>query len=110
MRNASDKYTIEHILPEHPDESWTSFSDEQVDRCVFRIGNMTPLEATRNREVGNQSYPEKRAVFEQSGFQITRRGASEHLEWTPDRVAFRQQWLASQATAVWRLAELSLAG
>ena len=40
---ASDKYTIEHILPEHPDENWASFTDEQVDRCVYRIGNLTPL-------------------------------------------------------------------
>ncbi|MBI5603936.1 MAG: DUF262 domain-containing protein [Deltaproteobacteria bacterium] len=104
---ASDKYTIEHILPENPNEQWTSFTDEQIDRCVYRIGNMTPLEATLNRQIGNKSYREKREIYGQSGFEITRRVAGDHLEWTPERIASRQQWLASQATAIWRLPELS---
>jgi len=103
----SDKYTIEHILPEHPDEDWTSFTDEQVDRYVYRIGNLTPLEAAANRDIGNKSYQEKRAYFEQCSFHITQRVANENLEWTPERIASRQQWLANQATAIWRLPELS---
>lgn len=103
----SDKYTIEHLLPEHPGEGWSTFTDEQVDRSVYRIGNMTLLEATPNREIGNKSYEEKRKAFEVSGFEITKRLASEHLEWTPERIASRQQWLANQATAIWRLSELS---
>lgn len=106
----SDKYTIEHILPEHPDEGWDAFNDEQVDRCVYRIGNLTPLEAAANRDVGNKPYEEKRRVYGQSGFEITRRVACDHLEWTPERIASRQQWLAGQATAIWRLAELSQFG
>jgi len=104
---ASDKYTIEHILPEHPNESWTTFTDEQVDRCVYRIGNLTPLEATANRDIGNKPYEEKRTVFKGSGFEITKRVAIEHMEWTPERIASRQHWLANQATAIWRLPELS---
>ncbi len=104
---ASDKYTIEHVLPEHPNESWITFTDEQTDRCVYRIGNMTPLEATANRDIGDKPYEEKRKAFEISGFEITKRVASEQLEWTPERIASRQQWLASQATAIWRLSELS---
>lgn len=104
---ASDKYTIEHILPEHPDENWTAFTDEQVDRCVYRIGNLTPLEAAANRGIGNQSYQEKKGLYTQSSFEITRKVAGENLEWTVDRISSRQQWLAHQATAIWRLSELS---
>lgn len=104
---ASDKYTIEHILPEHPNENWITFNDEQVDRSVYRIGNMTPLEAAQNRNIGNKSYEEKRAIFERSGFEITKRIASENMEWTPERIASRQQWIANQATAIWRLAEFN---
>jgi len=104
---ASDKYTIEHILPEHPDEYWTSFTDEQADRGVYRIGNMTPLEAASNRDIGNNPFEEKREIYEQSGFEITRRVSAEHMDWTAERIASRQQWLANQATAIWRLPELS---
>lgn len=104
---ASDKYTIEHILPEHPNEDWTTFTDEQADRFVYRIGNLTPLESATNRDIGNKPYEEKRTVFEQSGFEITKKLACEYKEWTPERIASRQQWLAKQATAIWRLTELS---
>lgn len=103
---ASDKYTIEHILPEHPNENWTTFTDEQIDRWVYRIGNLTPLEAGPNREIGNKSYSDKREIYEKCGFDITRRLAAENIEWTPERIASRQQWLANQATAIWRLSEL----
>ena len=104
---SSDKYTIEHILPEHPNESWSSFTDEQIDRCIYRIGNLTPLDAAANRDVANKSYQEKRDIYNKSGFQITRRVAEDYLEWTQDRIDSRQQWLAGQATAIWRLPELS---
>jgi hypothetical protein len=103
----SDKYSIEHILPEHPNESWSTFTDEQIDRCVYRIGNVTPLEAAANRDIGNKPYEHKRVVFEASSFETTKRVANEYMEWTPDRIAARQQFLAAQATTIWRLAELS---
>ena len=103
----NDKYSIEHILPENPGDRWPSFTDEQYDRCVFRIGNMTLLETSVNRDIGNKSYEEKRGIFDQSCFKITKRVAAEHAEWTPDRIVSRQRWLANQATAIWKLPEIS---
>ena len=102
----SDKYTIEHVLPEHPTEGWTAFSDDQADRCIYRIGNMTPLADGPNREIGNAAYDQKKDVFKKSDFEITRRIAVDHAEWSPERIASRQQWMAAQATAIWRLAEI----
>ena len=68
---------------------------------------MTPLAAGPNRDVGNASYAEKKPVYEQSEFDVTKRVAAEHAEWTPESIASRQQWLANQAMSIWRLAELS---
>lgn len=104
--HASDKCNIEHVLPEHPGEHWTGFTDEQIDRCVFRIGNMTPLAAGPNRDAGNLSYAEKRPVYERSEFALTQRIAEENDDWTADRIARRQQWLAKQATGIWRITEI----
>lgn len=104
---ASDKYTIEHILPERQDEAWENFTDEQAERCIYQIGNMTLLEAAINRDAGNKSYAEKKELYKQSGIEITKKVAEEHNEWTPERIASRQKWLAKQATAIWRLSELS---
>jgi Protein of unknown function DUF262/Protein of unknown function (DUF1524) len=104
---ASDKYNIEHVLPEHPgEENWAGFTDDQIDRSVFRIGNMTPLAAGPNRDLGNVPYAEKKPVYEQSEFAITQRIAAENDDWTVDRIAVRQRWLAAQATAIWRIAEI----
>jgi hypothetical protein len=100
----SGRYTVEHILPEHPADNWPAFNDEQVERCVYRIGNMTILAKSPNRDIGNASYGDKKAIYGQSEFEITRRIVVECDEWTPERVAARQQWLARQATAVWRIA------
>lgn len=43
---------------------------------------------------------------EKCEFEITRKIAADNAEWTPERIASRQQWLANQATAVWRLSEI----
>jgi hypothetical protein len=64
------------------------------------------LAAGPNREVGIATYPEKKAVYEPCEFDITKRIAAEHADWTPESIASRQQWLANQATSIWRLAEL----
>ncbi len=104
--HSGDKYSIEHILPEHPGEDWTGFTDEEIDRCVFRIGNMTPLAAGPNRDLGDVPYTEKKPVYEQSEFAITQRIAAENDDWSADRIAARQRWLAAKATAIWRVAEI----
>jgi hypothetical protein len=102
----SDKYNIEHVLPEHPDDNWAAFSDDQIDRCIFRIGNLTPLAAGPNRDIGNASYSVKKPVYEHCEFAITQRIATENEDWTSERIAARQRWLATQATAIWRVSEM----
>jgi len=102
----SDKYNIEHVLPEHPGDNWSAFTDDQIDRCIFRIGNLTLLAASPNRDIGNASYSEKRPVYEQCEFEITQRIVTENQDWTPERIATRQSWLANQATAIWRISEM----
>ena len=38
---------------------------------------------------------------------MTRNLATDHAEWTPERIATHQGWMASQATAIWRIAQLA---
>lgn len=103
----SDRYTLEHILPEHPSEAWSAFSDEEVERLVYRLGNFTILEKARNRDIGNKAFSDKRPIYAASEFALTRKVAEENDEWTPVRLTDRQNWLAKQATGIWRIAELS---
>ena len=103
----SDSFNIEHVLPQNPQAGWEAFSDEEADALAYRLGNMTLIQAGANKDLGNSPYSVKRAVFEQSGFSIARKLAVDHAEWTPERVAAHQNWMANQATTIWRIAQLS---
>lgn len=102
----SDSFTVEHVLPQKPQSGWDSFSDEETQALVYRLGNMTLIQAGTNKDLGNGPFSAKRAAYESSGFEITRKLARDHAEWTPEQIAAHQNWMAAQATAIWRIAQL----
>jgi hypothetical protein len=64
---------------------------------------MTPLETSRNRDLGNADYSTKRQVFQQSTFQITR-AVSEHYEtWDETKIEARQKQLTNIAAGIWKI-------
>jgi uncharacterized protein with ParB-like and HNH nuclease domain len=96
-----DSFSIEHILPESPSSDWRqNFTDTQIEEMVYRIGNLTPLEPHLNRQVGNELYPIKREVYQQSVYKLTQDILAE--EWTPNTLTTRQRHLAQRATHIWR--------
>ena len=99
----SAKYDIEHVLPENPDDNWDQFDDRQRESFTYRLGNLTPLSANRNRDMGNAGFAEKRTVYCESRFAITRKLAEEYDTWTVEKIRARQTWMARQATSVWRV-------
>jgi hypothetical protein len=103
----SARYTLEHVLPENPEQHWPQFSDEQADDAIYRLGNLTLLEASSNRDLGNSGYATKRVAYHASGISITRSIAIDNDSWDSDRVAVRQHEMAKQATAIWRIAQLA---
>lgn len=103
----SDAFNIEHVLPQNAPDGWGGFSNDEADALLYRLGNMTLMETGNNRDAGNKEYAAKREAYRQSGFAITRRIADENAEWTPERIAARQAWMATQAAAIWRVAQLS---
>lgn len=96
-RFVSDRFNIE---PQHPDAGWKAFTDEEADALVYRLGNMNLMQAGINKHMGNNPYLAKRPALEQSGFTITHQLAVDHAEWTPNRIAAHQNWMASQATTI----------
>jgi len=102
----SDSFNIEHVLPQNPQTGWEAFSNEEADVLTYRLGNMTLIQSGANKDLGNAAYAQKRAAFEQSGFAITAKLAVDHAEWTPERIAAHQNWMAAQATAIWRIAQM----
>lgn len=103
----SDTFNIEHVLPQNAPDGWGGFTNEEASNLTYRLGNMTLLQASANRDVGTSDYATKRPIYEQSGFEITRKLAADNAEWTPQRLAAWQNWMANQATAIWRIAQFS---
>jgi hypothetical protein len=93
--------------PENVDVGWNAFSDDEAEAMGCRFGNLTLLSKGANKDLGNQPYSAKRVVYAQSTFGITRKVAEDHADWTPDRIAAHQRWMANQATAIWRIDQLS---
>jgi hypothetical protein len=103
----SSRYTIEHILPENPDDGWEAFSETgQTDSAVYRLGNMTLLEEKFNKQAGNSSFRAKCDVYRKSEFTITRRIAEENSDWNLERLRTRQKAMAKWATGIWKLSQL----
>ncbi len=104
---ASDAFNIEHVLPQNAPDGWGGYSNEEASNLVYRLGNMTLLQSGANRDMSTTEYTAKRAIYEQSGFEITRKMAQDNTEWTPERIAAWQGWMADQATSIWRISQLS---
>lgn len=103
----SDSITIEHILPQHPEQGWAHFNDEEADALVYRLGNMALLEKCINHAASNAAYADKREQLGKSQFGLTQQLAQENADWTPERIANRQRQLARMACTVWRVDQLS---
>lgn len=99
----SATYNLEHILPEHPSEAWAHIEESKQDSLIYRIGNMTPLESTRNRDLGNGDYASKREVYLQSVFQITKAVAEHYETWDEQKIQTRQKQLANLAAGIWKI-------
>lgn len=99
----SARYDIEHVLPERPREGWEQFDEQQREAFTYRLGNLSLLTATINRDIGNAAFAEKRVLYDRSEFAITRRLSEEYDTWNVDKIRSRQNWMARQATAIWRI-------
>ncbi|NJK59132.1 MAG: DUF262 domain-containing protein [Oscillatoriales cyanobacterium SM2_1_8] len=98
---SEDSFSIEHILPESPNEDWRqNLTETQIEDMVYRLGNLTPLEPHLNRDLGNKSYSTKQEVYQKSKYALTRNLLAE--EWTPDTLAARQRRLADRAVHIWK--------
>ena len=101
---STDPGTIEHVLPENPAEVWReTYPSEHWESGIYRLGNLTLLEAPANRKIGNGSYSEKRIAYGGSGYALARQISDMAPEqWSPELVRERQRRLADRAKLIWR--------
>jgi uncharacterized protein with ParB-like and HNH nuclease domain len=99
----SDRFSIEHILPENPGDDWEYIANEVWERSVYRLGNLSLLESGLNKECGNSSFNLKKDIYKKSSSIITRKISDDYNEWNEEKIAQRQSWLAKQAKSIWKI-------
>lgn len=97
----SDKYSLEHILPESPGPEWSEYDESRDARFIYRLGNYTLLTKNENNDIGNEGFENKKKVYQKSVFYITKKVAEDNDDWNPERITNRQQTMAKWATSVW---------
>lgn len=89
--------TIEHV---HPRSQPASLGPGAPITLVDSIGNLTLLEKKLNKELGAKLPEDKRSVYSESGFTMTRNLASLE-EWTAESVHQRMNRLGDLACRAW---------
>ena len=97
----STGYNIEHILPENPGEEWSFILEDNQDKYVYRLGNMTLLETKVNRDLGNQGYSKKMEIYRNSDFQLTVSIPERYSKWDEKAIVSRQSQMAKEAVSIW---------
>lgn len=99
----TDTGTLEHILPESYPESWSeSFNEDEFEKNVFMIGNLTILEPIKNtREATDKTFDKKIEVYSTSKYAITKNIS--FIEWTPYSIKVRQAQFARLACSIWKI-------
>jgi len=95
---------LEHVLPQNPKSGeWDAFDAEQRALFTGRLGNLAILKRTPNSDIENLPFDEKKPVYEQSGYLLTK-ALARVPKWTPDAVTDRQKDLAKLAKKTWPIA------
>lgn len=98
-----DNGTIEHILPESYPVAWqTIFTEDEYERNIFMLGNLTLLESQKNsKEAADKLFEDKKPVYQTSKFVLTKNLTDP--EWTPQNIKHRQSHLAKLASGIWKI-------
>ena len=99
--------TIEHILPENGNENYAEdFPPAIYDSMVYRLGNYTLLEGSKNSACEALPFAEKKAIYQTSQYELSRQIASDR--WTPNTLDRRQERLADHASSIWRISQYDI--
>jgi hypothetical protein len=95
------KIHLDHIVP-RSDES----SPVYLAGLIDTIGNLTPLDGKKNRDLGAMPYgPHKAAIYKKSQVMMTRQLGVDFDNWGPANASERTETLANLACEVWSLSE-----
>lgn len=111
--SVSDK-TLEHIVPQSFPDSWASqFTPEEQEKIQERmdsLSNLTLLQLPENSTAGNGTWSEKRDLYIDSDYALTKAAAKFEVEgaWTLESLDARAKSLLTMINARWPKIQMDL--
>jgi hypothetical protein len=109
---SSKNLTIEHILPQKPGDAWVnafavnddgSPANIDVEDYIFRIGNLTLLESSKNNMADRELFADKQQIYKTSIYKLSNEQVEEYSKWNANSVSTRQKDMANKAAAIWKI-------
>lgn len=92
--------TLEHILPQDPTRWGLSNTDEDVERQIESLGNLTILTNSDNARIQNSEFSEKKPVYVEENLKINSTVVTK-LVWGKDEIRERQSKLSEYIVGLW---------
>lgn len=101
-KHTNTETTLEHILPQTMSDDWKKvFSNEDQEKYLNRIGNLTLIHLIPNSEMQNKSFEEKKRIYKtQKDIEITKT-LSEEPKWDVEAIEKRSKDFAGDAVDIW---------
>jgi hypothetical protein len=99
------KVNLEHVLPQSVPAAWHSDFSSGVDpeEYVYRVGNLTLLNAKINRGAADKSFADKKSLALGSSNLKINDFFKSISSWGDQQIEQRQDGLAKTALEVWKL-------
>jgi len=92
--------TLEHVLPENPEDNWPQFSPDEVGIYFRRIGNMVLHSHKVNSDLKSVGFDKKRLRYKDCPYELTAQ-VGRAKKWTKELIAQRQINMAADAVKAW---------
>lgn len=98
--------TIEHILPQDPDEDWLEALGPDMERVkreyLHTLGNLTLITQDWNSSLSNRSFAIKRQRLAGHALRINSDYFSQNIsEWNEETIRARCEWLTVRVLEIW---------
>lgn len=97
--------TIEHILPENPQECWEESFGKNSVNYIYKLGNYSLLQDKENRKIENRCYTDKKDTLKNSTYYTSSdsKVGVVKIKWDIKTLEQRQAALAKKAKEIWKL-------
>ena len=103
----TEQITIEHIMPQTLSPVWRAELGENYEQIhvqlLHTVGNLTL--SGSNSELGNKPFSEKKGIFAQSNFALSREVSLSPM-WQEENIKNRANKLAENALEIWSLPDI----